>query len=79
MYDYRIRFSAIDPEPLPADAAVRLVAALQDMPGPHRVGDATQDDVERRVAADFVIVVRNGMADAARDGSRLAKEGNANT
>lgn len=75
VHDYRIRFSAVDPEPLATHAALRLVAALEDMPGPARVGQARQDDAARRVEAEFVIVVRHGMADAARDGSRLAKEG----
>lgn len=75
MHNYRIRFSAVDPEPLAPDAARCLVVALEELPGPDRVGAATQDGDNRLVEADFVIRVRHGMADAARDGSRLAKEG----
>jgi hypothetical protein len=75
VHDYRIRFSAVDPEPLATDAAARLVLALEDMPGPERIGEAVQDDDARCVDAEFVIRVQHGMADAARDGSRLAKEG----
>ena len=75
MQDYRISFRAVDPDPLSADAGQRLVAALEDMPGPVRAGDGAQDDAGRGVGAAFTIVVSHGMADAARDGSRFAKEG----
>ena len=75
VYDFRIRFSAINPSPLPEEAATQLAAALTDMPGPELVGEASHTADERRVDAEFVVKVRHGMADAARDGSRLAKEG----
>ncbi len=74
MNDYRVRFTAVAEEPLGADAAVRLADALDRMPGVGRVEGAQQDDKARRVSAGFWIDVRLGMADAARDGSRLAKE-----
>lgn len=75
MNDYRIRFTATSGRPLEADAASRLAAALGAMPGGNGVEETTQDRRRRRVAAVFWIQVRLGMADAARDGSRLAKEG----
>jgi hypothetical protein len=74
MSDYRVRFTAVAEEPLGADAAARLRAVLENMPGAGRVEGAEQDDRARRVSAGFWIEVRLGMADAARDGSRLAKE-----
>ncbi|MDX6555510.1 MAG: hypothetical protein QOD86_1705 [Miltoncostaeaceae bacterium] len=74
MSDYRVRFTAVAEEPLGADAAARLQAVLENMPGAGRVDGAEQDDRARRVSAGFWIEVRLGMADAARDGSRLAKE-----
>jgi hypothetical protein len=44
------------------------------MPGADGVDGTDQDTRRRRVTATFWIRVRLGMADAARDGSRLAKE-----
>jgi hypothetical protein len=72
--DYRIEFSASAGESIPPDSAARLRAALAAMPGAVGVSDAGQDRRRRRVTATFWIQVRLGMADAARDGSRLAKE-----
>lgn len=74
MTDYRIRFTATSSRPLAADAATRLATALATMPGADGVEETTQDRRRRRVAATYWITVRLGMADAARDGSRLAKE-----
>lgn len=74
MHEYRIRFRALSPRPLAGDAAHRLADALIAMPGAGAVEGAEQDPGEPRVSAGFVIPVRLGMADAARDGSRLAKE-----
>lgn len=74
MTDYRIRFTATSGRPLAPDAADRLAKALATMPGAHGVEETTQDRRRRRVAATYWIQVRLGMADAARDGSRLAKE-----
>jgi hypothetical protein len=73
MNDYRIRFTATSGAALETDAASRLAVALEAMPGANGVEETTQND--RRIAAVFWIQVRLGMADAARDGSRLAKEG----
>jgi hypothetical protein len=75
MHEYLVRFDAINPAPLVPDAAGRLERALHEMPGPERVANAGQDAEGRRVGAEFAIEVKSGMADAARDGSRLAKEG----
>lgn len=74
MTDYRIRFTATSSRPLAPDAAERLATALATMPGADGVEETTQDRRRRRVAATYWIQVRLGMADAARDGSRLAKE-----
>lgn len=72
MQNYRITFLAVDPSPLDDDTATRLIEALEHMPGPAQPGDArfTGDEI----GASFTIDVRHAMADAARDGSRLAKE-----
>ncbi len=72
--DYRIEFSASAGGSIPPDAAARLQAALAGMPGAVGVSESGQDRRRRRVTATFWIQVRLGMADAARDGSRLAKE-----
>lgn len=74
MSDYRVRFTAEAEEPLGPHAAARLADVLDRMPGVGEVEGAQQDDRARRVSAGFWIDVRLGMADAARDGSRLAKE-----
>ena len=72
--DYRIEFSASAGGSIPTDAAARLRAALAAMPGAVGVSESRQDRRRRKVRATFWIQVRLGMADAARDGSRLAKE-----
>lgn len=74
MNDYRVIFSAVSGAALDADAAERLAAALTAMPGAEGVVSGDQDGTSGRVTAIFWIQVRLGMADAARDGSRLAKE-----
>ena len=56
------------------DAADRLARALGMTPGLGRVDGTSQDAAERAVDGRFLIEVRGAMADAARDGSRLAKE-----
>jgi hypothetical protein len=75
--DYRVRFSATSSVPLADDAASRLETALMTMPGIDAVdgvGPAPDGPDGPGVRATFWIEVRLGMADAARDGSRLAKE-----
>jgi len=74
MNDYRVRFTAVSGGPLVSDAGTRLAAALEGMPGMESIEETAQDRRRRRVTATFWIKVRLGMADAARDGSRLAKE-----
>jgi hypothetical protein len=71
---YRVSFTATSSDPLDAASAKRLAHALATMPGADGVDDTTQDRRRRRVTATFRLDVRLGMADAARDGSRLAKE-----
>ncbi len=73
MSAYRVRFRAISGETLGSDAAQRLSAALTSMPGVDDV-DSTSTGDDGSVSATFWIEVRLGMADAARDGSRLARE-----
>jgi hypothetical protein len=74
--DYLVSFSAVSSDPLRSDAAERLAAALGATPGAGPVDGASQESDARRVTATFVIDMPRGqgMADAARDGSRLAKE-----
>ena len=74
MSDYEVRFSATSGGRLADDAGARLASALATMPGIVGVGDIDADGAEAGVGATFWIDVRLGMADAARDGSRLAKE-----
>jgi hypothetical protein len=74
MGDYLVRFGAVATDPLEGDAAARLSRALASMPGADAVDTATQDDERRLVVGRFTINVQHGIADAARDASRLAKE-----
>ena len=74
MSDYRVRFIATSSAPLADDAGARLETALATMPGVGGVGEVVPESPGPRVSATFWIDVRLGMADAARDGSRLAKE-----
>ncbi len=74
MSDYRVRFSATSSVPLADDAATRLETALVTMPGIDEVAGVGPEPGGPGVRATFWIDVRLGMADAARDGSRLAKE-----
>ena len=72
--DFRISFTAVSARGLGKGAGKRLMTALAEMPGAGGVDEAGADVHRRRVTATFWIGVRLGMADAARDGSRLAKE-----
>ncbi|MGD9695793.1 MAG: hypothetical protein AB7V42_09055 [Thermoleophilia bacterium] len=74
MHDYRVTFSAVSGTPLSQDATERLWEALTAIPGAEGVDDTGQDPGTDTITATFWIKVRLGMADAARDGSRLAKE-----
>lgn len=74
MNDYRVTFSADAGQPLDVAAAERLAEALDATPGTGRVETVAQDGDAQLVSAAFWLQVRLGMADAARDGSRLAKE-----
>lgn len=74
MGEYLVQFRAVVVEPLEPDAAERLEAALGVTPGLGQVDATTQDPTERSVSGGFLIEVRGAMADAARDGSRLAKQ-----
>jgi hypothetical protein len=72
---YEVRFRALAPEDLGDDPAGRLRAALASMPGIKKgaIG-ADHDPPPRTVSGTFTVEVNRGMAVAARDSSRLAKE-----
>lgn len=72
---YRIAFTAESPAGLDTTAVGALSAALRTMPGIERVDAVAAGAGPERITAVFWIVARLGMAEAARDGSRLAKEG----
>lgn len=72
--DYLVRFVAVNPGPLDGDSERRLTAALSALPGLAGAEPAACDLDARRVEGAFLIRVEQAMADAARDGSRLAKE-----
>ncbi|MGI9540218.1 MAG: hypothetical protein ACR2N6_08720 [Miltoncostaeaceae bacterium] len=74
MKKYRIEYSAVTRDDLPPDAGERLARALEEMPGTSSFEGASASVDARRLSASFGLDVRLGMADAARDGSRLAKE-----
>lgn len=74
MSDYIIAFVAINAEELNDAAVDRLSQAARDMPGTRPVGRVMVDPDTRRILASFAIGVEQAMAEAARDGGRLAKE-----
>lgn len=71
---YHVRFHARGDTSLPEDAAERLRNALDAMPGTGRVHGATQDLEQNIVSGEFQVDVPHGIAEAARDSSRFAKE-----
>lgn len=71
---YQVRFHAKSDEPLPVTAADLLRRALEDLPGMGRVHGATHDEEHRIVTGEFQVEVDHGIAEAARDASRFAKE-----
>jgi len=72
--EYLITFSAASLAPLDANLAERFRRVLETTPGIGSVEGAGEDPAARRVSGAFTIQVRMGIAAAARDGSRLAKE-----
>lgn len=71
---YVIRFTALGAQVLPDEAADLLREALEATPGTGPVHGATHDPGARTVSGEFLLNVHLGIADAARDGSRLARE-----
>jgi hypothetical protein len=71
---YGVAFEATSPDPLEDGVAARLTRAIAGMPGVEVADAATADVSTRLVAGSFRIRVEQAMADAARDGSRLAKQ-----
>ena len=71
---YEVRFRARVTDDLAEDAAGRLCAALEGMPGISRADGASLDHTTGTVRGEFHVEVARGMAAAARDSSRLAKE-----
>jgi hypothetical protein len=72
--EYIIAFTAINADDLDDAAVERLAQAARDMPGTRPVGRVLVDPDTRRIQASFAIGVEQAMAEAARDGGRLAKE-----
>jgi len=72
--EYVIRFTAVNPDDLDGDATARLADAAGAVPGTRPVGAVRVDPVRRSIEAGFAIDVEQAMAEAARDGGRLAKE-----
>ena len=72
--EYVVLFTAINGVDLGGDEARRLRDAVQAMPGVHPVGEVEVDAATRTLRAGFAIPVEQAMAEAARDGGRLAKE-----
>lgn len=73
-YEYEISFVAINALDLDGDEHERLELALRRMPGIRPAGDVRCDVAGRTLEASFAIPVAQAMAEAARDGGRLAKE-----
>jgi len=72
--EYIIRFIAVNVDDLDDAACARLVEAATTMPGIRLVGEVMVDAETRRLDVRFAIPVEQAMAEAARDGGRLAKE-----
>ncbi len=72
--EYVIRFTAENPGDLDAAATERLSTAARAIPGTRPLGRVMVDRDRRRIEAEFAIDVEQAMAEAARDGGRLAKE-----
>jgi len=72
--EYVIRFIAVNVDDLDDAAYARLVEAAKTMPGIRLVGEVMVDAQTRRLDVRFAIPVEQAMAEAARDGGRLAKE-----
>ena len=72
--DYIISFTAVNALGLDGDERERLDVALHHMPGIRAVGHVECDAESRTLVASFAIPVAQAMAEAARDGGRLAKE-----
>jgi len=70
---YEVRFSATNPDDVASGTAERLGEILATLPDVDR-GQGARLDGPRRVSGAFGIEVEQAMAEAARDGSRLAKE-----
>jgi len=72
--EYVISFIAINAVELDGDERERLDVAVHRMPGIRAVGEVQCDADSRTLIAAFAIPVVQAMAEAARDGGRLAKE-----
>jgi hypothetical protein len=71
---YEVRFRALAPGDLGDSPARRLTEALGAMPGITQSLGAEEASPARSVSGAFQVEVARGMAAAARDSSRLAKE-----
>lgn len=71
---YEVRFRARSADELVEDPAGQLRSVLEVMPGIARSVGADHNAGSRTVTGTFQLEVARGMAAAARDSSRLAKE-----
>jgi hypothetical protein len=70
---YEVRFTATNSEDVSPDLAERLGAILATLPGVES-GSGGQLEGPRTIIGVVELEVEQAMAEAARDGSRLAKE-----
>ena len=71
---YEVRFRARTADELVDDPAGLLRSVLEGMPGIARALGTDKDAIAHTVTGTFQLEVARGMAAAARDSSRLAKE-----
>ena len=71
---YLVHFSATTDVDLEHDASTRIGESISAMPGVVLIGQPAMQHLQQQVLASFEIEVAHGIGDAARDGSRLAKQ-----
>lgn len=73
MSRYEVRFTAVNSDDVPPELAERLGEILSTLPGVES-GSGGHLEGPRTIIGALDIEVEQAMAEAARDGSRLAKE-----
>ena len=71
---YLVHFTATTDTDLEPDAPARIAESIAAMPGVVLIHQPASQAPGRHVLASFEIEVAHGIGDAARDGSRLAKQ-----